>query len=60
MAVKKPGGHVRIVGNLSYPPGSSFNDGISDDCMKIWPVTMTTAPMFADMILDAGQNAIMA
>ena len=60
MAASKPGGHVRVVGNLSHPKGQSFNDGISEDRKKDWPVFMTTVSQFAKMIVDAGRNAYMA
>ena len=60
MAIKKPGGHVRVVANLKSPKGSSFNDGILDGCKNIWPVTMTVTKDFAKMIVEAGQGAFMA
>ena len=60
MAVKKPGDHVRVVGNLKSPPGQSFNDGIPEERLLDWPVTMLTAPKFAKMIINAGRNAFMA
>ena len=33
MAVKKPGDHVRVVGNFKYPPGKSFNEGIPKESL---------------------------
>ena len=60
MAVKKPGGHVRVVGNLKAPKGQSFNEGISEDKKKDWPVFMTTVAQFAKMIVNAGRGAFMA
>ena len=60
MAVSKPGGHVRIVGNLKYPRGQSFNDGIPEDRLADWPVKMLTATKFAKMIINAGHGAFMA
>ena len=60
MAVDKPGGHIRVVGNLSSPKGQSFNDGISEDRKGDWPVFMTTATQFAKMIVHAGRGAHMA
>ena len=47
MAVKKPGGHVRVIGNLKSPEGFSFNDGISEEKKKIWPVCQASAMDFA-------------
>ena len=60
MATQKPGGHVRVVGDLSCPDTLSFNDGISEEWLKDWPVQMTTAPKFAKMLVHAGRNALMA
>ena len=60
MAVDKPGGHIRVVGNLKAPPGRSFNEGISEDRKKDWPVFMTTVAQFAKMVVNAGQGAFMA
>ena len=60
MAVNKPGGHVRIVGNLKSPEGCSFNDGISEEKKKIWPVHQTTAKEFAVKIMHSGQGSFMA
>ena len=34
MAIHKPGGHVRVVGNLSCPDTLSFNDGISEEWLE--------------------------
>ena len=34
MAINKPGGHIRVVGNFKYPPGKSFNDGIPVDRLE--------------------------
>ena len=47
MAVDKPGGHIRVVGNLKTPIGQSFNEGISEYKKKDWPVFMTTVAQFA-------------
>ena len=60
MAIKKPGGHVRVVANLKSPKGYSFNDGIPDKCKEVWPVTMTLTKDFAKMLVEAGQGALMA
>lgn len=60
MAVKKPGDHVRIVGNFKYPPGKSFNEGIPEENLNSWRVSMLTAPQFAKKILDGGRGAFMA
>ena len=60
MAVNKPGGHVRVVGNLKHPVGLSFNDGISDEEKKLWPVIQATAADFAKRILNAGNGLKMA
>ena len=47
MAVDKPGGHIRVVGNLKTPIGQSFNEGNSEYKKKDWPVFMTTVALFA-------------
>ena len=60
MAVKKPGGHVRVIGNLKSPEGFSFNDGISEEKKKIWPVCQASAMDFAVRILNAGPGSYMA
>ena len=60
MAMHKPGGDIRVVGNLKYPSGSSFNDGINEDRLRDWPVKMLTAAKFAKMVVLAGRNAFMA
>ena len=60
MTADKPGGHIRVVGNLSAPKGQSFNDGISENRKKDWPVFMTTVSQFAKMIVKAGRYAYMA
>ena len=44
MAIDKPGGHIRVVGNLKTPIGQSFNEGISEDRKEDWHVSMTTTP----------------
>ena len=54
MAIKKPGGHIRVVANLKYPPGRSFNDGIQVERLDDWIVTMTTSKDFAKKIIYAG------
>ena len=60
MAVPKPNGHRRQVGNLSSPEGSSFNDGIPPEFLSQWQVTQTTARVFSFMIALAGKGAIMS
>ena len=60
MAVPKPGDHVRVVGNLKCPPGQAFNDGISDERLQDWKVSMLTAPKFAKKIVNCGREAFMA
>ena len=60
MAIKKPGDHVRVVANLKYPPGRSFNDGIQVERLDDWVVTMTTSQDFAKKIIYAGRNSLMA
>ena len=60
MAVDKPGGHIRVVGNLKHPNGFSFNEGICEDEKAIWPVEMTNAKDIANMIIDAGQGSMLA
>ena len=60
MAVHKPGGHIRVVGNLKSPPGRSFNEGIPVERLSDWPVTQMTAAQFSKKIIAAGQGAYMA
>lgn len=60
MAIPKPNGHRRQVGNLSSPDGCSFNDGIPTSFLSQWPVTQTTAKAFSFMLAQAGQGAIMS
>ena len=60
MAIKKPHGHVRVVGNLKSPKGQSFNEGIPEERKQDWPVTMTTVAQFAKMIYSAGRDAYFA
>ena len=60
MAVIKPGGHVRVVGNLKSPKGQSFNEGIAEERKQDWPVSMTTVSQFAKMVFDAGPDAYIA
>ena len=60
LAVKKPGGHVRVVSNLKSPKGQSFNECIPADRLEDWPVSMLTARNFAHMIVKAGRNALMS
>ena len=57
MAIRKPGGHIRIVGNLKAPPGKSFNEGIPVERLSDWPVTQMTAAQFSKKLLSAGQGA---
>ena len=59
VAVEKPDGSRRQVGNLSKPKGSSFNDGIPEHTMKEWPVDQTTSKQFAEMISRAGRRAVL-
>jgi hypothetical protein len=60
LAVKKPVGHVRVVSNLKSPKGQSFNEGIPEDRLADWPVSILTASNFAQMIVKAGRNALMS
>ena len=60
LAVKKPGGHIRVVGNLKSPKGKSFNEGIPEAKLSEWPVTMLTARKFAKMIVKAGRDALIS
>ena len=60
MAINKPGGHIRVVGNFKYPQGRSFNEGIPEEKLKDWPVTMLTAAQFSQMIVRAGRGSFMA
>ena len=55
MAIPKPSGHRRQVGNLSAPEGNSFNDGIPEAVMSSWNVTQTTAKQFSHKIEKAGR-----
>ena len=59
MSVKKPDGSRQQVGNLSSPKGRSFNDGILDTTLKIWPVRQTTSRQFAEKIARAGRGAVL-
>ena len=60
LAVSKPGGHIRVVGNFKSPAGSSFNEGIPEKMLSEWPVTMLTASQFSRMIVKAGRGAVMS
>ena len=60
MAVPKPYGHRRQVGNMSAPEGNSFNDGISTETLNAWGVVQTTAKQFAYKITRAGRNSTMS
>ena len=60
MAVPKPYGHRRQVGNMSAPKGNSFNDGISAETLNTWEVVQTTAKQFAHKITRAGRNSTMS
>ena len=54
MAIPKPSGHRRQVGNLSAP------EGIPESVLKTWRVTQTTAKQFSHKITRAGRNAVMS
>ena len=60
MAVPKPSGDRRQVGNLSSPSGRSFNDGIPEAALLEWPVFQTSARAFSDMVARAGWGCIMS
>jgi len=60
MAVPKPSGDRRQIGNLSSPHGQSFNDGIPEEALLEWPVHQTSARAFSDMVAKAGWNSIMS
>ena len=60
LAVKKPGGYIRVVSNLKAQQGQSFNEGIPEDRLADWPVSMLTASKFAHMIVKAGHNELMS
>ena len=60
VSIGKPDGSRRQVGNLSHPPGLSFNDNIDPEVLDTWHVKQTTACQFADMIMRAGRNAVMS
>ena len=60
MAMPKPSGDRRQVGNLSSPHGQSFNDGIPEAALLEWPVFQTSAHAFSDMVARAGWNSIMS
>ena len=57
IAVEKPDGSRRQVGNLSAPKGKSFNDGIDEGSLKEWRVVQTTAATFASMVARSGPGA---
>lgn len=48
------------MGNLSAPPGASFNEGIPDQLLKQWTVVQTTAQTFSEMLARAGRSCIMS
>ena len=60
MAVPKPSGDRRQIGNLSSPPGKSFNDGVPKEALLEWPVYQTSARAFSDMVAKAGWFSIMS
>ena len=60
MSISKPDGSRRQIGNLSHPPGISFNDGIDSKILDIWKVKQTTSKDFARMISRAGAGCIMS
>ena len=60
ISVSKPDGSRRQVGNLSHPPGLSFNDNLDPDVLKIWKVYQTTTRQFADKVARAGQGSLMS
>ena len=60
MAIPKPNGDRRQVGNLSSPEEFSFNDGIPPEVLAIWSVTQTTAKQFSHKITAAGWSSIMS
>jgi hypothetical protein len=60
LAIPKPLGHRRQVGNLSSPEGRAFNDGIPAAVLRTWPVTQTTAKQFSFKITRAGRSAVMS
>ena len=45
---------------MKAPKGQSFNEGIPEDRLSDWPVSMLTASKFAQMIVKAGRNALMS
>jgi len=50
-------GKIRVIMNLSFPQGASFNDNVKDHMMEA--VTMTTARQFGFAIVEAGPGARM-
>ena len=60
MAVPKPSGDRRQIGNLSSPHGQSFNDGIPEEALLEWPVHQTSARAFSNMVVNAGWNSVMS
>ena len=48
------------VGNLSAPPGASFNEGIPAQLLQQWTVVQTTARTFSEMLARAGKSCIMS
>ena len=60
ISIKKPNGSRRQVGNLSDPPGFSFNDNINPAVLHEWKVNATTTKQFADKIIRAGRNSVMS
>ncbi len=49
---------VRPILNLSAPKGCSFNDAV--DPLSIDKLKMSSAKLFAEAVIKAGQGAIMA
>ena len=60
MAIPKPSGDRRQVGNLSSPEFLSFNDGIPRAVLAAWSVTQTTAKQFSYKITEAGWRSVMS
>ena len=49
-----------MVSILKAQKGQSFTEGIPEDRLADWPVSMLTASKFAHMIVKAGCNALMS
>ena len=57
MALDRPGGHTRVVGNLNTPIGQSLNEGISKERLAC---SHDQCDSICRMVVNARQGAFMA